>query len=215
MIRGSHARLPLGLVSALAACAALAGPPARAAGELPPERPTTPYRAKVRNSYSILEAGGGRSGGDTLEIRVSGARLYEDSQIMEEKTVIVDTERREVLEFDPDGEQKLAARFALNDAPIPYVHGRSAIAAIDPAWGAPRVAGKDEVAKRSCTLLEFGRPDEDGARACVSKQGVILRLRLVWPGYEREFEALDFDPGRQDEKWFRPPKGFQVVEGAS
>jgi len=99
MTRRSHVRLPLGLVPALAACAALAGPPARAAGELPPERPTTPYRAKVRNTYSIVEAGGGRSGGDTLEIRVSGPRLFEDPQIMEEKTVIVDTEKREVLEF--------------------------------------------------------------------------------------------------------------------
>lgn len=197
-----------------AAAALLAAAPARAAGELPPERPTTPYRAEIRNTYSIVEEGGGRSGGDTLVIRVSGARLFEDSQLMEEKSVIVDTEKREVLEFDPDAEEKLAARFELNDAPIPYVHGRSAIAAIDPAWGAPRVVGEDEVAKRNCTLLEFGRPDEDGARACVSKEGVVLRLRLVWPGYEREFEALDFDPGRQDEKWFRPPKGFTIVDGA-
>jgi len=215
MTRGSRRRLHLGLVAATAACLALAGPLARAEAELPPERPTTPYRAKVRNSYSIVEAGGGRSGGDTLEIRVAGPRLFEDSQIMEEKTVIVDTEKREVLEFDPNAEQKLAARFALNDAPIPYVGGRSAIAAIDPAWGAPRVAGEEKVAKRKCTVLEFGKPDEDGARACVSQEGVVLRLRLVWPGYEREFEALDFDPGRQDEKWFRPPKGFQIVEGAS
>jgi hypothetical protein len=206
-------RSPVCLASAAAAALVLAGAPARAAGELPPERPTTPYRAEIRNTYAVVEEGGGRSGGDTLVIRVSGARLFEDSQLLQEKTVIVDTEKREVLEFDPDAEEKVAARFELNDAPIPYVHGRAAIAAIDPAWGAPRIAGEDQVAKRPCTRLEFGRPDEDGARACVSKEGVVLRLRLVWPGYEREFEALDFDPGRQDEKWFRPPKGFTVVDG--
>jgi hypothetical protein len=36
---------------------------------------------------------------------------------------------------------------------------------------------------------------------------------MVWPGYEREFELLEFAPGRQDEKWFQPPKGFRVVDG--
>lgn len=200
------------LVSALAA--SLAAPPAGAATELPPEQPTTPYRAKVRNSYSMFEGGSGRSGGDTIEIRVAGPRLYEKSRIMEEKAVIVDTEQRTVLEFDPKDQEKIAARFALNDAPIPYVGGRAAIAAIDPAWGEPRVAGQDKVAKRGCTVLEYGTP-EDGAVACVSKEGVVLRLRLAWPGYEREFEVLEFSPGRQDEKWFQPPKGFQVVEGAS
>lgn len=212
MRRRSCLDLARTLLLTAAAGAALAAP-AGAEAELPPERPTTPYRAKVRNTYSIVEAGGGRSGGDTIEIRVSGARLFEDSQLLAEKTVIVDTGKREVLEFDPKAEDKLAARFALNDAPIPYVGGRSAIAAIDPAWGAPRVVGEEQVAGRKCALLEFGRPDQDGARACVSKQGVVLRLRLVWPGYEREFEVLDFDPGRQDEKWFRPPKGFRIVEG--
>jgi hypothetical protein len=199
------------LASALAAV--LAAPLALAA-ELPPERPTTPYRAVVRNSYSMFEGGSGRSGGDTIEIRVAGPRLYEKSRIMEEKAVIVDTEQRSVLEFDPKDEERIAARFGLNDAPIPYVGGRSAIAAIDPAWGEPRVTGEDKVAKRGCTVLEYGTA-EDGAVACVSKEGVVLRLRLAWPGYEREFEILDFSPGRQDEKWFQPPKGFQVVEGAS
>jgi hypothetical protein len=204
----------LRLVSALAVLWAAAGAGPADAGELPPERPATPYRAKIRNTYSQVEPGGGKSGGDTLEIRVSGPLLFEKSQIMEEKTVIVDTAKREVLEFDPKDADRIAARFALNDAPIPYVGGRAAIAAIDPAWGEPRVTGEEKVAKRACTVLEFGRPDEDGARACVSKEGVVLRLRLVWPGYEREFEALDFDPGQQDDKWFRPPKGFRVVEGA-
>lgn len=98
-------------------------------------------------------------------------------------------------------------------APIPYVDGRAAIAAVDPAWGAPRVTGVDAVAKRSCTVLAFGDPVEDGATACVSKEGVVLRLRMVWPGYEREFELLEFAPGRQDEKWFQPPRGFRVVDG--
>jgi hypothetical protein len=200
---------------ALAACAVLGGPPARAAeDELPPERPTTPYRAKVRNRYAVVEPGGGRSGGDTLEIRVSGARLFEDSLLLDEKTVIVDTARREVVEFDPRARERVAARFALNDAPIPYVHGRAAIAAIDPAWGPPRVEGREEVAGRACTVLAFGRTEVDGARACVSPHGVVLRLRLVWPGYEREFEVLDLDLGRQDEKWFRPPKGYRIVDGA-
>jgi hypothetical protein len=210
MSPGSRLRLVLLAVAAAVA----AGPAARAEAELPPERPTTAYRAKVRNTVSVAGAGGGRTAGDTLEIRVSGPRLFEASQVLAAKSVIVDTGKREVLEFDPEAEDGVAARFALDDAPIPFVDGRSAIAAIDPAWGAPRIVGEDEVAKRSCTVLEFGRPDEDGARACVSKQGVVLRLRMVWPGYEREFETLDFDPGRQDEKWFRPPKGFQIVEGA-
>jgi hypothetical protein len=203
------------LASLIAAVAMSApAPSARSADPLPPERPATPYRARVRNTYAVVEPGGGRSGGDTLEIRVSGPLLFEDSQILEARSVIVDTEKREVLEFDPADAEKVATRFALNEAPIPYVGGRAAIAAIDPAWGAPLVAGEDEVAKRRCTVLHFGSPEADGAAACVSKEGVVLRLRLVWPGYERDFELLDFDPGRQDEKWFRPPKGFRIVEGA-
>ena len=200
------------LLSASAIAVLLAASPAPAE-ELPPERPTTAYRAKVRNAYFAMDGGSGRSGGDTIEIRVSGPRLYEKSQILEEKAVIVDTEQRSVLEFDPKDRRKLAARFALNDAPIPYVGGRAAIAAIDPAWAAARVTGEDRVAKRDCTVLAFGEPEADGAVACVSKEGVVLRLRMVWPGYEREFEALEFSPGRQDEKWSRPPRGFQVVDG--
>ena len=64
------------------------------------ERPTTPYSATMRNTFSITEPGGGKSGGDTVEIRVSGARLLEDSRIMEEKSVIVDMEKHEALDFD-------------------------------------------------------------------------------------------------------------------
>lgn len=208
--RRRHALPPV----ALLALAVLAGArQARAEDALPPERPTTPYRAEVRNSYQISRPSGGQSSGDTLEIRVSGPLLYEASKLLEEKTVIVDTEKREVVEFDADAEEKVAARFALNDAPIPYVGGRAAIAAIDPAWGPPRVAGREKVARRGCTVLHWGQPEKDGAVACVSQEGVVLRARLVWAGYEREFELLDFDPGQQDEKWFRPPKGFAVVDG--
>lgn len=201
--------------SLLVLAAALAPRLARAEDALPPERPTTPYRAEVRNVYQISRPGGGSGCGDTIEIRVSGPLLYEDSKIMEEKTVIVDTDKREVVEFDADAEgaERVAARFGLNDAPIPYVGGRAAIAAIDPAWGPPRIAGREKVAKRECTVLHWGEPEEDGAVACVSKEGVVLRARLVWAGYEREFELLDFDPGEQDEKWFRPPQGYSVVDG--
>jgi hypothetical protein len=187
--------------------------PVRAADELPPDRPTTAYRAKVRNVYEIREPGGGSSGGDTVEIRVAGPRLFEDSQIMEEKTVIVDAAKREVLEFDPKDPDKVAARFRMNDEPIPYLDGRAALAAFGPEWGAPTIAGHDEVAKHRCTLLHYGSPENHGVAACVSKEGVVLRAKIVLPAIEREFWVLDFDPGEQDEKWFRPPDGFGVVEG--
>lgn len=201
-------------VSIAAAAVALGAAPARAEESLPPERPTTPYSAKMRNTFSITEPGRMSSGGDTIEIRVAGARLLEDSQIMEEKSVIVDMEKREVIEFDPKATDKVAVRFPLNDAPIPYIQGRAGLAAYDPEWPAPKIAGTDKVAKQTCTVLHYGKPEEDGIAACVSKEGVVLRAKLVFPSYEREFEALDFDAGRQDEKWFRPPEGFQVVDGA-
>jgi hypothetical protein len=199
----------------LGAAALAIAVPAFAEDALPPERPTTPYRAMVRNTYSVTEPGGGKSGGDTLEIRVSGPRLREQSQIMEEKTFLVDTAKREVIEFVAKGAEKTATRMPLNDTPIPYIDGRAALAAIDPNWGPPVVAGKDKVAKHECTILHFGKPDEDGIAACVSKEGVVLRAKMLWPNFEREFEALDFDPGKQDEKHFAPPKDFHVVDGGA
>jgi hypothetical protein len=141
-----------------------------------------------------------------VEIRVSGARLLEDSQIMEEKSVIVDMEKREAIEFDPKATEKIAARFPLNDAPIPYIQGRAGLAAYDPEWPPPKIAGTEKVAKQKCTVLHYGKPEEDGIAACVSKEGVVLRAKIKFPNYEREFEALDFDAGKQDEKWFRPPE---------
>lgn len=190
-----------------------AAAPSHAEDALPPERPTTAYHAVVRNVYDIRRPGGGSSGGDTLDVRVSGPRLYEDARIMEEKTFLVDTSKREVIEFVADAEDKVATRMELNDTPIPYVDGRAALSAYDPSWGPPKVAGKEKVAKRECTVLHFGKPDEDGIAACVSKEGVVLRAKIVWPGYEREFEVLEFDPGEQAEKWFRVPKGFRIVDG--
>jgi hypothetical protein len=207
-------RPDLSLALGIAAAVAVGAASARAEGVLPPERPTTPYSAKMRDTFSITEPGGGSSGGDTVEIRVSGARLLEDSQIMEEKSVIVDMEKREAIEFDPKATEKIAARFPLNPAPIPYIQGRTGLAAYDPEWPAPKIAGTDEVAKQKCTILHYGKPEEDGIAACVSKEGVVLRAKIKFPDYEREFEALDFDAGKQDEKWFRPPEGFQLVEGA-
>ena len=198
-----------------AAAIALGAAPARAEDALPPERPTTPYRATMRNSFSITEVGGGESGGDTVEIRVSDARLLEVSKIMEEKSLIVDTEKHEVIQFDPKATDKVAARFPLNDAPIPYIQGRAGLAAFDASWPAPKIAGTDTVAKQKCTVLHYGKPGENGIAACVSKQGVVLRAKLEFPNFEREFEALDFDAGKQDEKWFRPPDGFTIVEGAA
>ena len=203
----------------LALCAtavATVASPALAAEDalLPPERPTTAYKAQIRNTYSITEPGGGKSGGDTLEIRVSGSRLYEKPQIIGETTAIVDAEKREVIEYDEKGTDKVAKKFPLNDTPIPYIGGRSALAAFDPEWPAPKVAGEDKVAGETCTKLEYGNPAENGIAACVSKEGVVLRAKMVFPDFEREFEALDFDAGKQDEKWFRPPEGFQLVDGA-
>ena len=206
--------LSLGLGIAVAVVA-LGAAPARAEESLPPERPTTPYSATMRNTFSISEPGRMSSGGDTIEIRVSGARLLEDSRIMEEKSVIVDMEKREVIEFDPKATDKVAARFPLNDAPIPYIQGRAGLAAFDASWPAPKIAGTDTVAKQKCTVLHYGKPGENGIAACVSKQGVVLRAKLEFPNFEREFEALDFDAGKQDEKWFRPPDGFTIVEGAA
>lgn len=203
--------LSLGIAVAVVA---LGAAPARAEESLPPERPTTPYSATMRNTFSISEPGRMSSGGDTIEIRVSGARLLEDSRIMEEKSVIVDMEKHEVIEFDPKATEKVAARFPLNDAPIPYIQGRAGLAAYGASWPAPKIAGTDEVAKQKCTVLHYGKPEEDGIAACVSKEGVVLRAKLKFPNYEREFEALDFDAGKQDEKYFRPPEGFQVVDGA-
>lgn len=202
----------LGVVALVVLTAGRAG----AEPELPPERPTTPYRAEVRNSYEIREAGGGKSGADTLEIHVSGPRLFERSKLLDEKSVIVDTEKREVLEFDEQaaGDERVAAKFALNDTPIPYVHGRTALAAFDTSWEAPKIAGEDKVAKQKCTVLHYGNPAESGVAACVSKDGVVLRAKIVFPDYEREFEVLDFDAGKQDEKWFQPPEGFRLAEGA-
>ncbi len=188
--------------------------PARANDEtLPPERPTTPYEAQIRNTFSITRPGGGSSGGDTLDIRVSDSRLYEHPRIMGDKSVIVDTRKREVIEFDEKGSDKTALKFTLNAEPIPYIDGRTALAAFDPEWPAPVVAGKDKVAGEECTILHYGKPDEDGIAACVSKQGVVMRAKIVFPGYEREFEAFEFDAGKQDEKHFAPPKGFKVEAG--
>ena len=183
---------------------------ARAADELPPERPTTPYSATIRNTYSITEPGGGSSGGDTFEIHVSGARLHERPKIMGERIAIVDMDKREVIEFDPKATEKIAAIFSLNDTPIAYIQGRAALAAYDPEWPAPKIAGEDKVAKQKCTVLHYGKPEEDGIAACVSKEGVVLRAKIKFPDYEREFEALDFDAGQQDEKWFRVPEGYKV-----
>ncbi len=187
---------------------------ARAADALPPEHPTTPYSATIRNSFSITEPSGGSSGGDTVEIHVSGARLYEESKLLDAKTAIVDVDKHEVLEFAPKGADKIAARFKLNDTPIAYVQGRAGLAAYNPEWPAPKLAGEDKVAKQKCSILHYGKPDEDGIAACVSKEGVVMRAKIVFPNYEREFEVLDFDAGKQDEKWFRAPEGFKVEEGA-
>ena len=200
---------------ALASIATVAGvAPVLAADEsLPPERPTTPYQAEVRNTYNITRPGGGSSGGDTFEIRVSGARLYQDSKIMEETTAIVDTEKHQVIEFDAKSEDKIAKKFPLSTAPIPYIDGRSALAAFDPDWPEPVVAGQEKVAGEKCTVLHYGKPAEDGIAACVSKQGVVMRAKIVFPNYEREFELLDFDAGKQDEKYFAPPKDFEIQDG--
>jgi len=205
------------LLALCAAAIAFAAAPTRAAEEtaLPPEKPTTPYKAEVRNTYKISEPGGGQSGGDTLEIRVSGPRLYEKPKIIGETTAIVDTEKREVIEFEEKGAEKIAKKFPLNDAPIPYIGGRSALAAHDPEWPAPVVAGQDKVAGEKCTILHYGNPAENGIAACVSKQGVVMRAKIVFPDYEREFEILDFDAGQQDDKYFAPPKEYELVDGSA
>jgi hypothetical protein len=200
----------------LSACAFVLGSTAAASAAddaLPPEKPTTPYEATVRNSFDVRRPGGGSTGSDTLDIRVSGGRLYEKSKLLPEKAVIVDTEKREVYEFDPDtqDEPKIAGRFDLSDSPIPYVHGRSAIASYDASWDPPKIAGEDEVAKQKCTVLHYGDPATSGVAACVSKQGVVMRMKIVLPDFEREFEILEFDDDAPDEKWFRVPEGFQVV----
>jgi hypothetical protein len=207
----------LGWALCATAAAAAVAAPAFAADEaaLPPERPTTAYKAEIRNTYSITEPGGGSSGGDTLEIRVSGARLYEKPKIIGETTAIVDSEKRTVIEYDEKGTDKVAKKFPLNDEPIPYIGGRSALAAFDPEWPAPKVAGEDKVAGEKCTILHYGDPAENGIAACVSKQGVVMRAKIVFPDYEREFEALDFDAGTQDEKYFAPPKEFELVDGSA
>jgi hypothetical protein len=210
MKRALGLHLVLGITAATGALATSA----RAAGELPPERPTTPYSATIRNTFSITEPGGGKSGGDTVEIRVSGARLLEKASIMEETSAIVDMEKHEVIEFDPRATEKVAVRLPLNDTPIPYIQGRAGLAAYNPEWPAPTIAGEDKVAKQKCTVLHYGKPEEDGIAACVSKEGVVVRAKIKFPNYEREFEALDFDAGKQDDKWFRAPDGFKVVEGA-
>lgn len=203
------------LASAIALIAAVA--PARAADEtaLPPEKPTTPYEAEVRNTYDIRTPSGGSSGGDTLEIHVSGGRLYERPKIMGETTAIVDTDKKFVIEFDAKGADKVAAKFPLNDAPIPYIGGRAALAAFEPAWPAPKVVGEDKVAGQKCTKLEYGDPAENGIAACVSKEGVVMRAKIKFPDYEREFELLEFDAGKQDEKWFAPPKDFTVQDNSA
>lgn len=83
-----------------------AGERARAQEPLPPGRPPTAYHAVVRDVYDIRRPGGGSSGGDTLDFRVSGPRLYDDARIMENKNLLVDTSEREVLEFDPGGQDE-------------------------------------------------------------------------------------------------------------
>jgi len=200
----------------LSACAFVLGSAAAASAAdetLPPEKPTTPYEATVRNSFDIRRPGGGSTGSDTVEIRVSGARLYEKSKLLPEKAVIVDAEKQTVIEFDPDtkDDPKVAGRFDLNDAPIPYLHGRSAIESYDASWGTPKIAGEDKVAKQKCTVLHYGDPATRGVEACVSKQGVVMRMKIVMPDVEREFEIIDFDDDAPNEKWFRVPEGFQVV----
>jgi hypothetical protein len=208
-------RSPASFACAIALVLAVA--PAHAADEtaLPPESPTTPYEAEVRNTYDIRTPGGGSSGGDTLEIRVSGGRLYERPKIMGEMTAIVDTEKKFVVEFETKGTEKVAAKFPLNDTPIPYVGGRAALAAYEPAWPSPKVAGEDKVAGQKCTKLEYGVPAENGIAACVSKEGVVMRAKIKFPDYEREFELLEFDAGKQDEKWFAPPKDFTVQDNTT
>lgn len=203
-------RLGLAVAAAIAPLAATA----RAAGELPPEHPTTPYSATMRNTFSITEPGGGSSGGDTVEIHVSGARLHERPKIMGDKIAIVDMGKQQVILFDPKATDKVASLFPLNDEPIAYIQGRAGLAAYNPEWPAPKVAGEDKVAKQKCTVLQYGRPGEDGITACVSKEGVVMRAKINFPNYEREFEALDYDAGQQDEKWFRAPEGYKVEKGA-
>jgi hypothetical protein len=179
-----------------------------ARADLPPERPTQPYHATMRSVYEVSEPGHMSSGGDTVEIRVSGRRLYEKSKIMEEKAVIVDMEARTLLEFVPGAAEKVAKRLTLGTQPIPYVTGRTSFA----EWGEPTVAGEEKVAKRKCTLLHYGEPEEDGAAVCVDEVGIVLRAVVKLPGYERTIEALEVDTGDQDEKWFQPPKGYTVVD---
>jgi len=60
-------------------------------------------------------------------------------------------------------------------------------------------------------VLQYGDPTTSGVTACVSKQGVVMRMKMVLADSEREFELLDFDDDAPDEKWFRVPEGFQVV----
>jgi hypothetical protein len=211
MTAAPRLRFALGMVAAVAA---LVAGRVRAEGELPSERPTTPYRATIRNTYDISRPGGGSSGGDTIEIRVSGARSLEVSRIMEEKSVILDLEKQEAIEFDPKATDKVAERFRLNDVTSTYIQGRAGLAAYNASWPAPKIVGEDKVAKQKCTVLHYAKPEEDGIAACVSKEGVVLRAKIKYPDYERSFEALDFDAAKQDEKWFRPPDGFKIVEGA-
>ncbi len=77
------------------------------------------------------------------------------------------------------------------------------------------MTGEDKVAGEKCTKLEYGNPAENGIAACVSKQGVVMRAKIVFPGYEREFELLDFDAGKQDEKYFLPPKDYKVQDAST
>jgi len=185
-----------------------AAPPiALAEDELPPSKPKASYHARYEIGYTHEQADEqGANFSDLVTVWVSGSRLRQESRTGYPAVSLLDAAKGEMLEFDPEDEERTAARSEPDTAPLLYLEGSSVFEDL----GAPQAIGIEQVAGQACTLLQFGNPQEEGAMACVTKDGIVARAELHLPGLQRRWKASEIEIGDQPDRHFELPKGFRV-----
>ena len=186
-----------------------AAPPiVRAEDELPPSKPQAPYHARYEVGYSDEQTAEARAAyfSGSVTVWVSGSRMRQESSVGYPAVMLVDAAKREVLEFDPEDETTAVERSEQDETPLLYLDGRTVFEDL----GAPQAIGIEQVAGQPCTLLQFGNPQEEGAIACVTKDGIVARAELRLPGLRRDWKASEIEVGKQKDRHFALPKGFRV-----
>lgn len=202
----SHVLLALSALSALFLAAT-----APAADELPPSRPSSPYEGVFEVAFKGEIAPQEETEfEDTLTVVVSGQRMQQESKAGDPKRTLMDLAKGEILEFDPEDPDRTVARVDIADVPpVLFVSGSS----VFEEFGAPQAVGNEQVAGHACTLLRFGDPEQEGALACVTSDGIIVRARVRVSRFERSWQATKLAVGPVSDERLGLPDGFVAPGG--